>query len=185
MTAHQPFPRQELDRRLDTLRDTMAERDLDGILVASPENIYYLTGLDHWGFFATHVLVVPRDGGMRLVARAMERITITNQVANAAFHGHSDGEEPADHVLEVMSLLGIRDGRVALEERSLFLTPHTASRIKAGAPAAAMERRLGPHRYPADCQVAARSLLHAPCRRGGGCRHAGGHRRHSPWRQRS
>ena len=33
-------------------------------MVSVPENIYYLTGLDHWGFFACHALVVPVEGRM-------------------------------------------------------------------------------------------------------------------------
>ena len=73
----------ELAARLEMVRLAMAASDLDGLIVSVPENIYYLTGLDHWGFFACHILVVPRDGRPVLVARAMERITIENQVANA------------------------------------------------------------------------------------------------------
>ena len=136
MTAHAPFPRQELDHRLANLRTEMAERNLDGLLIASPENIYYLTGLDHWGFFAAHILAVPRDGQMILVARAMEEITVRNQVGNAAFYGHADHEEVSDYVLNAMTDLGFRDGRVALEERCLFLTSRNACLIKQGAPRA-------------------------------------------------
>ncbi|MFQ6023947.1 MAG: aminopeptidase P family N-terminal domain-containing protein [Acidiferrobacterales bacterium] len=53
------FPREEFDARRSNVRTAMVERDIDGLLIASPGNIYYLTGLDHWGFSATHVLVVP------------------------------------------------------------------------------------------------------------------------------
>ena len=46
------FPDEELDRRLRAVRAAMAARDLDGLLVSVPEKVYYLSGLDHWGFFA-------------------------------------------------------------------------------------------------------------------------------------
>ena len=131
-----PFPPEELEARLAKVRAEMAEQDLDGLLIASPENIYYLTGLDHWGFFAAHVLAVPRDGRMILIARAMEGITVRNQVKNASFYGHADHEEVSDTVLKAMSDLGFREGRVALEERCLFLTPRNADLIKRGAPKA-------------------------------------------------
>ena len=88
MPASPAFPEDELAARLEKVRRAMAESDLDGLVISVPENIYYLIGLDHWGFFACHILVVPRDGRPILVARAMERITIENQVANADFHGH-------------------------------------------------------------------------------------------------
>ena len=100
MTNTTPFPPEELDARLTNVRAKMAEQDLDGLLIASPENIYYLTGLDHWGFFAAHILAVPRDGRMILVARAMEGITVRNQVEYAAFYGHADHEEVSDYVLK-------------------------------------------------------------------------------------
>ncbi|MCP5072709.1 MAG: aminopeptidase P family protein [Rhodobacteraceae bacterium] len=136
MADTSPFPPQELEGRLAKVRASMAERNLDGLLIASPENIYYLTGLDHWGFFATHILAVSPDGRMILIARAMEGITVANQVHNADFYGHADHEEVSDYVLQAMNDLGYRDGRVALEEQCLFLTPRNASLIKQGAPQA-------------------------------------------------
>ena len=54
----------------------MAERELSACLLSAPENIFYLTGLDHWGYFAPHMLIVPAAGEMVLVARAMERVTV-------------------------------------------------------------------------------------------------------------
>ena len=132
-----PFPDLELAGRRARLRDRLVERGLDGIVVSLPENIYYLTGLDHWGYFATHVLIVPQDGEMLLVARAMEGVTIANQVTNARFLGHADHEDVADHVIRALELAGLRDGRVGMEMRSLFLTPRTADAIRAGAPGCA------------------------------------------------
>ena len=88
-----PFPREELDARLAAVRARLAAEHLDGIVISVPENIYYLTGLDHWGFFACHLLIVARDGEMVLTCRAMEGITVGNQVRNAVFLGHSDTED--------------------------------------------------------------------------------------------
>src|SRR6056297_2069163 len=88
----QVFPPQELSSRVEKLRAKMAGADLDALLVSVPENIYYLTGLDHWGFFACHLLLVPREGEMILCARAMEGVTFQNQVTNAQFYGHADHE---------------------------------------------------------------------------------------------
>lgn len=125
------FPDSELADRLAKVRAAMTAQDLDGCLVSVPENIYYLTGLDHWGFFACHVLVVPREGGMILVARAMERITVENQVRNAAFLGHGDDDEPADFIARALAESGLDGGRVGMETRSLFLTPRIAEMTRA------------------------------------------------------
>lgn len=131
MTEYAVFPREELDTRLANTRRLMAEHDLDGIVVTVPENIYYLTALDHWGFFACHLLIVPREGDMILVCRAMERITVENQVKNARFFGHADSEDPVDYVVEAFSELGLAQARLGMEKRSLFMTPRIAEGIQA------------------------------------------------------
>ena len=132
--ADAPFPPAELDARLTALRALMAGRDLDGLVVSVPENIYYLTGLDHWGYFACHLLIVPRDGPMTLTCRAMERITVETQVKNARFLGHADTEDVADFAIRALADCGLTGARVGMEMRSLFLTPHVADAIRAGTP---------------------------------------------------
>ena len=127
-----PFDEGELARRVENACGALGQHELDGILISVPESIYYLTGLDHWGFFAAHVLVLNRDGEMGLVCRAMEKITVDNQVTNARFYGHKDHEELSDHVLKAMGDLGLTGGRVGIEKRSLFLTPRHAELIQAG-----------------------------------------------------
>lgn len=97
-----PFTDEELSGRLAAVRAAMAERGLDMVLVSTPENIFYLTGLDHWGYFAPHLLVVPAEGDMVLVTRQMERVSIEKQVRNALFHGHADNETAADLAVRLL-----------------------------------------------------------------------------------
>jgi len=124
------FPQDELERRVGTVRARMQEQDLDGIVISVPENIYYLTGLDHWGFFACHLLIVPRDGDMVLTCRAMEAITVEHQVANARFMGHADHEDVADYAVRAISESGLSHSRVGMELRSLFITPRIADAVR-------------------------------------------------------
>ena len=67
---------------------------------------------------------------MILICRAMERITVENQVTNARFFGHADYEDPADYVVKALSELGLKGGRVGLEKKSLFLTARIAEAIQ-------------------------------------------------------
>ena len=69
-----PFSDEELSARLERVRSEMASKGIDAALISTPENIFYLTGLDHWGYFAPHVLIVPPDDSMVLITRAMERV---------------------------------------------------------------------------------------------------------------
>ncbi len=113
MSAAAPFERSEFEARLAAVRRLMAEQSLELCLISTPENIFYLTGLDHWGYFAPHVLVVPIDGEMVLVARAMEKVTVANQVTNAGFEGHADSETAADVAVRVLNDRRFAKGRIA------------------------------------------------------------------------
>jgi len=115
-----PFTDEELAARLARLREAMAADDLAVALVSSPENIFYLTGLDHWGYFAPHLLIVPAEGEMTLVTRAMERVTIERQVRNARFEGHQDSETAA--ALAVRLLAGGGARRIGAETWSSALS---------------------------------------------------------------
>ncbi|MBW3600532.1 MAG: aminopeptidase P family N-terminal domain-containing protein, partial [Planctomycetes bacterium] len=88
------FPKSEYARRLKSVRQAMTARRLDAILVSCPENIYYLSGLDHMGYFAYQMLVVPLDGTPILITRAMERATVQDQAPGLKHVGYSDAQIP-------------------------------------------------------------------------------------------
>lgn len=94
MTRSRYFDRDQYQQRLLRVRQLMAEQELDACLIASPENVYYLTGLTHQGYFAYQSLVVPIEGQPVLITRAMERATVRDQVPDVRHVGYSDGAEP-------------------------------------------------------------------------------------------
>jgi Xaa-Pro dipeptidase len=122
------FSKEEYATRLAAVRRAMAARDVAFLLVSAPENIFYLTGLDHWGYFAPHILVVPADGEMLLVARAMERVTIANQVQNARFEGYRDSETAADAIARALSGGRFGTKRIGIEAWSSGL-PHGLAEV--------------------------------------------------------
>lgn len=63
----------ELQTRLARVRELMSRDgyDLDALIVTSPENIYYLIGLTHQGYFAFTMLVLPREGQPSLLTRSI------------------------------------------------------------------------------------------------------------------
>lgn len=88
------FPPEEFELRRQCLRDKMAEEEIDACLIASPENIYYLTGLNHQGYFAYELLIVPLEGQPILVTRAVEKTTVRRQTPEVAHVSYSDGMTP-------------------------------------------------------------------------------------------
>ena len=126
-----PFSDEELSRRLAATRQEMAARGLNLVLLSAPEHVFYLTGLDHWGYFAPHVLIVAAEGELVLVTRAMEHVAIRNQVRNATFIGHSDSESAADVV--VKHLKGASSGKtIGLEAASAGLSYAMGQALKQG-----------------------------------------------------
>jgi Xaa-Pro dipeptidase len=126
------FPPEEYDQRLYNLRQLMAAQDLDACLISSPENIFYLCGLSHQGFFAYHLLIVPRDGKMALICRAMERVTVEKWVVTpnrAIFYGFDDDDDPARFTCSVLRQMRLGTARLAMEKSSLFLPPRITEGI--------------------------------------------------------
>jgi Xaa-Pro dipeptidase len=115
------FTEEEYGHRLAATRALMAERQLDALLVFSPENIYYLTGLNHQGYFAFTMLVVTPDGPLTIVTRSMERATIASQAPSAAHETFHDDEEPVDVAVRVVRERGLDETRLGIERTTMFL----------------------------------------------------------------
>lgn len=125
-----PFSSEELHRRLSAVRQELVARRIEAAVFASPENVFYLTGLDHWGYFAPHLLIVPLDKQPALVTRAMERVSIAKQVAVAEFHGHADSETAADVAARVLAGYGLAGKRLGLEFWASGLNHGLASSLR-------------------------------------------------------
>jgi Xaa-Pro dipeptidase len=117
------FTAAEYAARLAAVRAAMAQAGTDLLLLSAPENVFYLTGLDHWGYFAPHILIVPPEGELVLVTRAMEKVTVANQVRNARFEGHGDHETAAEAVGRALAASGYHPRRIGIEAWSAGL-PH-------------------------------------------------------------
>jgi Xaa-Pro dipeptidase len=135
MMHDNPFSDAEIARRLAAFRIELSARKLDGGVVAAPENVFYLTGLDHWGYFAPHLLIVPLQGTPVLVTRAMERVSVDKQVRAAEFRGHSDSETAADMSARVLRDLKLVGRRVGLEYWTSGLSHGLARSLQAQAEA--------------------------------------------------
>jgi Xaa-Pro dipeptidase len=110
-----PFSDAEIEQRLMRVRMGLQSRKLDAAIFASPENVFYLTGLDHWGYFAPHLLIVPLQGQNVLITRAMERVSVEKQVRSAQFRGHPDSETAADMAARVLKELRLDGKNIGLE----------------------------------------------------------------------
>ncbi|MGA7228183.1 MAG: Xaa-Pro peptidase family protein [Acidimicrobiia bacterium] len=121
LRATSPFSDAELAARVGAVKAEMDERGLEALLVNSPENIYYLIGLSHQGYFAFTMLLLPRDGEPALIARKMERHTISQQVPQVRHVGYEDHEEAGPFSALAIRHLGLAGSRIGLDRSSMFL----------------------------------------------------------------
>src|SRR5690554_562904 len=126
------FPMEELDQRVKNARQRMERKNLDACIVTSPENIYYLTGLSHFGYFAPHILIVPKDQEIRLVVRQMESVAVTAMLKNARFVGYKDHENAADIVVREIKDMGLEKGNLGMEKTTMFAPLANSERIYEG-----------------------------------------------------
>jgi Xaa-Pro dipeptidase len=128
-------PDPELDVRITALRAMMAARGLSAVALTSPENIYYLLGLDHLGYFAFTMLVLPTDGDPVLVTREMERATVRAQAGWVRHVPFADGADPADAAARALTLAVPGGGTVGVERRGSFFPPAVLDGLRAALPA--------------------------------------------------
>lgn len=114
-------PAPEYEARLAATRRAIKARKLAALLVAGPENIYYLTGLSHQGYFAFTLLVVPRTGPPLLVTREMERITVADQAWSCLHVPYLDGDDPAAAVVDAVGRVTEAGDHVGVEMSSMYL----------------------------------------------------------------
>lgn len=116
-----PFEPAEYESRLGRLREAMERDGIAALMVASPENVYYLTGLSHQGYFAFTLLVVPAEGAPLLVARAMEAATVATQVPQCIHVPYADAEDPAVVTARAVRSVTSSGDAVAVERTSMCL----------------------------------------------------------------
>lgn len=133
MTGSPAVPATENADRVQRIQRAMAEDGLDALCLTGPEDVYYLTGLDHGGYFAFTMLVVPRAGSPVIVARQMEATTMRVQVPTVRHQPYRDHEDPATAVLAALRELP-RLERVGMDESGMWFPVGLHRRVVAGLP---------------------------------------------------
>lgn len=138
----QPFSTQEFKGRVESVQSTIRDRDLDALLVTTPENIYYLSGLDTTGFYSYQCLIVPKTGEPAFVVRQLEtpNIEIRTWISQLKAYSESYGGDSVettrgvDATAELLDEMDLDDGRLGFEQDSWFITYHQVSLLEEALP---------------------------------------------------
>lgn len=116
------FPMKEYERRLQQLRERMTERNLDVILVTTPENITYLTGFESPGHYWFQCLIVPLEGSAIGVSRELEMSGIDAYSWLKHNHGYHDSQDPIALVVQTLREFELANGQIGIERDCWFFT---------------------------------------------------------------
>ena len=140
-----PFEASEYQGRLLRVREDMARRDLDLLIVNDVANQHYLTAYDGWSFYTPQVVLVPLEGEPVWIGRNMDaaggKLTVWMQGENVVgfpedFVQQTD-RHPMDWIGRWISAKGWGWGRIGVELEAYYYSPKAHARLTAALPGAA------------------------------------------------
>lgn len=117
-----PFEIGVFHERLAFVQAKLRERDLGGVLLFDPENIYWLTGYQTIGYFTFQTLFVGREGPPAVIARVVNRDLA---LAHPTIGGFEAVVDTADNIEVLAAFLSGQDfagKKLGLETRAWYLT---------------------------------------------------------------
>jgi Xaa-Pro dipeptidase len=117
-----PFSMEEYEERIRKVRASMKKRDIEVLMLNSPENIYYLTGHQTPGFYMFQTLILPMDGEPIVITREAEEpwVKARSWVTKSAYY--SDQKDPLKVVQKTLKMEGMSNRKIGFEKKSWFLT---------------------------------------------------------------
>jgi Xaa-Pro dipeptidase len=110
----------------------MAARDVDAMLLFSPESHFWLTGYDTFGFCFFQCLVFRRDGTLALLTRSadLRQARHTSMIDDVRIWVDGDSS-PADQLRDMLASLGLSGARLGIETDTHGLTHRNGKAVEA------------------------------------------------------
>ncbi|GAB3382776.1 ectoine hydrolase [Spongiibacter taiwanensis] len=123
------FPIEEYQRRLSGLRQRIAQRHLDAVVITDPENIMYLTDYQTTGYSFFQALVVPVDDDPFMITRAMEESNIHARTWVERTRPYPDTGDAIQMLVDALREFGLDKKRIGYERNSYFFPAYQQDRI--------------------------------------------------------
>ncbi|RLU00962.1 ectoine hydrolase [Ketobacter sp.] len=114
------FPFSEFQRRLHELRQRIAERHLDAVVITDPENITYLTDYQTTGYSFFQALVVPLEKEPFMITRALEESNVFARTWVELTRPYPDTGDAIQMLVDALREFGLADKRIGYERNSYF-----------------------------------------------------------------
>lgn len=118
------FPFEEYERRLQALRERMAERLLDAVVITDPENLMYLTDYQTTGYSFFQALVVPLEDDAFMITRKMEESNVHARTWVDKTRPYPDTGDAIQMLVESLREFGLSDKCVGYERNSYYFAAY-------------------------------------------------------------
>src|SRR5262249_11032632 len=107
-------------------------RAVAGMLIHTPENIYYISGFQTPGYYAYQTLVIPEDRALTpiLVLRRLEEANVNSLSWIEERRGYVDTQDPLEMTADPIRELGLAGKTLGIETDSWFLTVKHFERLR-------------------------------------------------------
>ncbi|MBV7264164.1 ectoine hydrolase [Photobacterium sp. WH24] len=123
------FPFEEYERRLGELRQRIAHRRLDAVVITDPENIMYLTDYQTTGYSFFQALVVPLEDEPFMITRAMEESNIFARTWIERTRPYPDTGDAIQMLVDALREFGLSRKRIGYERNSYFFPAYQQDTI--------------------------------------------------------
>lgn len=118
------FPFSEYQRRLGELRERMAKRLLDAVIISDAENIMYLTDYQTTGYSFFQALVVPLEGEPFMVTRKLEESNVIARTWVEITRPYPDTGDAIQMLVTSLVEFGLAGKTIGYERNSYYFTAY-------------------------------------------------------------
>ncbi|WIO75266.1 ectoine hydrolase [Porticoccaceae bacterium LTM1] len=118
------FPFEEYVRRLNALRERMAKRLLDAVIISDPENLMYLTDYQTTGYSFFQCLVVPLESEPFMITRYMEESNIHARTWVEHTRPYPDTGDAIQMLVESLREFGLSGKNIGYERNSYYFAAY-------------------------------------------------------------
>lgn len=116
-----PIAKEEFQERVEKLQSLLKENGADAVYLHAGTNLYYFTGLKWNPSERMVAAVIPAEGEIQYIAPHFEQDTLRDYwLLPAPIHGWHEHESPYRLFTEILGQLGIRGGKVLLDESTPY-----------------------------------------------------------------
>ncbi|MEZ5557900.1 MAG: ectoine hydrolase [Pseudomonadales bacterium] len=123
------FPSEEYVRRIDALRERMAARLLDAVIISDPENIMYLSDYQTTGYSFFQALVVPLESEPFMITRKLEESNVHARTWVEQTRPYPDTGDAIQMLVESLREFGLAEKSIGYERNSYFFPAYHQDNI--------------------------------------------------------